>query len=191
MKNFFEILNENNIEIPEDKKDGLKKAVSENYKTISEFNNQKEKLDNANNLITELNGKITTLEKNDTDIEELQNKIRLYEEAETERTNKEKEARETEALKTRFNPLKGENAFINEGTEMWIFGEFKKALENEENKGKSDKEIYDSIVKDKDIYKNPNQRINIPGVGNIGGNKGDKAYMDSFYRDNPFYKNKE
>lgn len=52
MKNIEAILKDFGIEIPEDKKESFVKAVNENYKTINDWQNQKDK---ADNLQTQLN----------------------------------------------------------------------------------------------------------------------------------------
>ena len=54
MKNIFEIMKEYGLEVPEDKKKDFEKAVLENYKTVSDYDVQAEKLKTAE-------GKVTTL----------------------------------------------------------------------------------------------------------------------------------
>ena len=51
MKNIFEIMKEYGLEVQEDKKTAFEAAVLENYKTISDYNNQKAALDTANEKI--------------------------------------------------------------------------------------------------------------------------------------------
>ncbi len=190
MKDIFEILKENGVEVEEVKQKDIRKAFAENYKTINEFNEKTEALNGqlttANNTITDLKGKLEDAEK--VDVKALQDRIKAFEDAEDTRKKNEAAERETEALKSRFAPLKGENTFINEGTENWMFDEFRKAVGLEENKGKSDAAIYEAITKDKNIYTNPNRKLTTPPVGGSGNPKGDKAYMDNFYEGNPFYK---
>ena len=79
MKNIFEIMKEYGLEVPEDKRKDFEKAVLENYKTVSDYEVQSEKLKTAEGKVTtltesldkfkgvnvdELNNTITTL-KND------------------------------------------------------------------------------------------------------------------------------
>ena len=45
MQNYEKILEDLGIEIPEDKKADLKKKMSENYKTVADYNKQVEKKD--------------------------------------------------------------------------------------------------------------------------------------------------
>ena len=51
MKNIFEIMKEYGLEIPEDKKKDFEKAVLENYKIVTDYDNQTKKLDAANDTI--------------------------------------------------------------------------------------------------------------------------------------------
>lgn len=80
MKNIFEIMKEYGLEVPEDKKKEFEAAVLENYKTISDYNNQKTALDTANEKLKAaeetmegLNGKLA--EYKDVDVSELKQQI--------------------------------------------------------------------------------------------------------------------
>lgn len=194
MKDIIDILKDSGIEVAEDKTTDLRKAVAEHYKTINEFNKKLDKLGDyekqlstANDTITDLKGKLQNAEK--VDVEALQKQIADYEQAEQTRKQDEKAAKELQTLKERFAPLKGEHKYINEYTENAMFDEFKNALSLDENKGKSDSDIYATITKDKNIYENPNQRLVIPPV-RTNGKRTDSEYMTQFYADNPYYKEK-
>lgn len=171
MKDIFEILKGHGIEVPEDKVTEIRKSVSENYKTINEFNNKVDKLDGqlqtANNTITDLTNKVKDFEN--VDIKGLQDTIKKYEDDEKARKDADDKAKALQSLKDRFAPLRGDKKFLNEGTEQWIFSEFEKALSLDENKGKGDAEIFEAITKDKNIYENPNQKISTPPAGVQGG----------------------
>ena len=65
MKNIFEIMKEYGLEVPEDKKKDFEKAVLENYKTMTDYDNQAKKLDAAND----------TIKANDTAMKDLQGKL--------------------------------------------------------------------------------------------------------------------
>ena len=151
MKDIFDILKDNGIEVEESKHKDIRRAVSEHYKTINEFNSKVENLNGqlttANDTITDLKGKLENAEK--VDVKALQDRLKQFEDAEITRKQNEDKAKELEALKARFSPLKGDKTFLNEGTENWMFDEFSKALALEENKGKSDADIYEAITKDK------------------------------------------
>lgn len=65
MKNIFEIMKEYGLEVPEDKKKDFEKVVLENYKTMTDYDNQTKKLDAAND----------TIKANDTAMKDLQEKL--------------------------------------------------------------------------------------------------------------------
>ena len=65
MKNIFEIMKEYGLEVPEDKKKEFEKTVLENYKTMTDCDNQAKKLDAANE----------TIKANDTAMKDLQDKL--------------------------------------------------------------------------------------------------------------------
>ena len=54
MKNIFEIMKEYGLEVPEDKKKDFEKSVLENYKTISDYEVQSDKLKIAEEKVTTL-----------------------------------------------------------------------------------------------------------------------------------------
>ena len=167
MKDIFEILKDIGIEVPEEQHKDLRRSLNENYIVINEHNTKLEKVNNqlltANDTITDLKTQLEDATK--VDVKALQDKIKEFEDAEANRIQKENAAKELEALKSRFAPLKGDKKFLNEGTENWMFKEFKKAIALEENKGKSDESIFETITKDKNIYENPNQKYVNPPAG--------------------------
>ena len=65
MKNIFEIMKEYGVEVPEDKKKDFEKAVLENYKTVTDYDNQTKKLETAD----------ATIKANDTAMEELKKQL--------------------------------------------------------------------------------------------------------------------
>ena len=160
------------------------KAAVENNKSIKLANLadgkfvDKEKLERKITELEEAQATITKLKENSADVEQLKQTIADYEQKEQKRSEDEPAAKELEGIKTRFSSLKGENAFLNEGTEKWIFDEFKNAITLEENKGKSDADIYASITKDKNIYENPNSQIITPPAG--GGNPNKTEFKKFF-----------
>ena len=167
MKDIFEILKDIGIEVPEEQHKDLRRSLNENYIVINEHEKKTEKVNNqlstANDTITDLKAQLEDATK--VDVKALQDKIKEFEDAEADRIQKENAAKELEALKSRFAPLKGDKKFLNEGTENWMFEEFKKAIALEENKGKSDESIFEAITKDKNIYENPNQKYVNPPAG--------------------------
>lgn len=170
MKNIENILRDLGIEIPADKKEAFDKEVKENYKTISEVEKIKSKNDELttqlaekDNSIKDLNEKIKGYDGKETDMKALQDKVAEYEQKERERLENEKKQKEETELKTRFDSLLGDNKWKHSDIENGRFIAFKDALNNADNKGKGDKEIFESITKDLDCFVNPQQeKINLP-----------------------------
>lgn len=81
----------------------------------------------------------------------------------TEFAEAEKRKVEETALRERFAKAKGEREFLNSYTEEGIVQEFKKALNSDENKGKSDSDILNDLVSNRnDVFANPHKPSNIP-----------------------------
>ena len=159
--------------IEADKNIKLANLADGKYVDKDKLDKKSNELTEAQNTITKLNGEIETLKTNGADVEKLKQTIADYEAKEQKRADDEKAFKETEALKARFSPLKGENKILNEGTESWMFSEFRNALSLDENKGKSDADIYAAITKDKNIYENPNGKFINPPAGGGNGTKSD------------------
>lgn len=77
MKNIIEILKESNIELTKEQEESITKLVNENYKTIAEFDKQKDKLSLAENNAKDIQTKFDDFKKNydGVDVEELRKKI--------------------------------------------------------------------------------------------------------------------
>ena len=78
MKNIFESMKEYGLEVPEDKKKDFEKAVLENYKTQTDYDNQTKKLDAANE----------TVKANDTAMKDLQTQLDGFKDVDVTRLNK-------------------------------------------------------------------------------------------------------
>lgn len=65
MKNIFEIMKEYGLEVPEEKRKDFEKMVLENYKTVTDYDNQTKKLETAD----------ATIKANDTAISELKKQL--------------------------------------------------------------------------------------------------------------------
>ena len=90
MKNIIEILKESNIELTKEQEDSATKLVNENYKTIAEFDKQKEKLSLAENNAKEIQTKFDKFKESydGVDVEELRKKINtLTNDIETQKTS--------------------------------------------------------------------------------------------------------
>ena len=77
MKNIIEILKESNIELTKEQEESVTKLVNDNYKTIAEFDKQKEKLSLAESNAKDIQTKFDKFKESydGVDVEELRKKI--------------------------------------------------------------------------------------------------------------------
>lgn len=132
------------------------KAESEKLKTA---------LAEKDNSITELNEKIKAFDGESDALNELQEKVANYEKEKADREAAEQQAKLDAELKARFDAIKGEQKFSHELIEKGRFEDFKKALQDEQFKGKGDSDIFGAIVKPEDLANPQRQTVTMPGGG--------------------------
>lgn len=137
-----------------------------------EINDSKAKLDELQvkltekeNAITELSEKAKSLDGTELKLKELNDQVAVYEKEKSDREETEKQAKLDSELKTRFDAIKGENKFSHELIENGRFQDFKKALLDEQFKGKGDSDIFSAIVKPEDLVNPQRQTVTMPGGG--------------------------
>lgn len=136
MQNYEKILEDLGIEIPEDKKADLKKKMSENYKTVADYNKQAEKKDEYKTSLDEVQSKLADLEKEDVD--GLKTKITtLTQELADEKEARAKEAKQTE-LRDKVKDFLSDKKFVNAITEDSIRSQMIQKLEEENGKNAED-----------------------------------------------------
>lgn len=151
--------------IPEITDEQLNKLMDMNSTDIGkakgDYDKIKGDLDKANEDIEKYQNKITELETAATNGEDFKKKFEeLKQEIEDEKAEakrKADEAAEEAALSERFKTVVGENKWRDELTEKAIYSEFKNALKEEGNKGKGDKDILESLTKDKGYFSDPSK----------------------------------
>ena len=90
MKNIIEILKESNIELTKEQEESVTKLVNDNYKTIAEFDKQKDKLSLAENNAKDIQKKFDKFKESydGVDVEELRKKINtLTNDIDTQKTS--------------------------------------------------------------------------------------------------------
>ena len=119
MKNIFEIMKEYGLEVPPEKKKDFEKAVLENYKTVSDYDAQKEKLDAATEVAKANDKTIEELKKEiegfkGVDVSALNAKIKELEDSKKQLENdyntKLADRDFNDALKESITAAKGKNA---------------------------------------------------------------------------------
>ena len=134
-----------------------------------ELETVKADLEKANGTLKEYETTIADLKKSAEGNEDFKKKFEELEQriadekAEAEKKAK-AEAEEAE-YSNRFKTVVGEQKWRDELTEKAVYAEFKTALQDEANKGKGDKDILETLTKDRNYWENPNQPANMAGMG--------------------------
>lgn len=152
----------------------VEKAKAKQVKDIEqERDNLKGKLDEANSKNEELKGQIKDkdetikgLEESVGNEEEMKAQIEAYKEKEKKAEEERKQEQIEEGLKARFENVTDGAEFVNEFTKEGAYNNFKEALDNPENKGKGDKEIYQALMKGNEGWlKQPQNFPDMSGMG--------------------------
>lgn len=142
----------------------VEKEKAKTTEAVAKLEESKSKISEYETKINELQTSSGDAEKFKTELETLQKKISDEKEAAEKAA---REAKEHEEFQNRFNSVVGDQKWRDELTGNAVFNEFRKALGDETNKGKGDKDILDSLVKDKNYFDNPNKPGDMPGMGNV------------------------
>ena len=178
MKDFLE-----NLEIGEDKiklsKEEIKSILAEHGKSVkTETEKVEEKynkdIESYKNTIDDLKEKIEKAPKSD-EIENLKQTIADMEAKEQQRIANEKAKKDDEILTNNIIEAFGDKQFINDYTKNAIINDIKTALKDANNGGKSAKDLFEEITKDKsDIFANPNKMPDMEGMGDSEDNNNKK-----------------
>jgi len=148
MKNILTILKEAGIEIPEDKKVTIEKAVLENYKTVADYNNVAAKRDGYKESLDDVQNKLGKFK--DVNLDELQGQITTL----TDDLKAEKEARAADARKVELEKsvetFLADKQFVNAITATSIKDKLTEELDKDTAKGKSIEDLFKGLVTDAD-----------------------------------------
>ena len=178
---------------PEATDDQISALLDINSKDIGKH---KTAAETASNDLKKANDTIKELEKNAKDTDALQKTIDSYKAAEEKRQADAKAAAERAEHLSRFDKAHEATAkgrkWLNDFTREGIFSQFEKALTDDTNKGKSDVEIYSSLVNDDKGVKaglfEAQASSSGGGIPGMGGNPGgDSAWLQNRYKGNPFF----
>lgn len=156
-----------NLEIGEEKlklsKEDIKGILAESGKVV---NTETEKLkDEYKSTIDELKEKIKNAPSSE-ELENLKNTIADMEAKEEKRLADEKAKKDDEILTNNILQAFGDKQFINDYTKNAIIADIKAGLKDSNNGGKSAKDLFEEITKDKsDIFANPNKIPDMEGMG--------------------------
>lgn len=140
------------------------------YVAKGKLTEQIDKTKELKDTIDSLEKEIGELKKTDPaklqeTIDDLQDKLK-------KRTEADEQAKKAKALADRFSAVSGEKKFVNDFTKSGVLSEFKEALENKDNEGKSDKEIFEGLIKDREgIFSSSNPPADMSGTEPIDSDK--------------------
>lgn len=145
------------------------KSFFDNSKDKELINQLQEENNTLRTDLTDFKEKVKDLEKNKGNTEEMQTKITELEkelQIKDEQYAKEKEERQINEI---ISDVFADKKFVNDVTKQGYFEKLKTAILDENNKGKSAKELFENMTKDVDnIFINEQQeKIIIPAVGNV------------------------
>ena len=183
-------------------RDDIKKhfpdATDEQISALLDINSKdigkhKTAAETAHNELKSAKDAIAELEKNAKDAAALQKTIDDYKAADEKRQAEAKATAERTERLSRFDKAHAEAAkdrkWLNDFTRDGIFAQFEQALADDGNKGKSDVQIYTSLINDEKGVKQGLFEAQVNGsMSGMGGNpSGDAAWLQQKYKGNPFF----
>ena len=179
-----------NLELGESKlklsKEEIKSILAEHGKSIKVETEKieakyKKDIDTYKATIDDLKGQIEKSPKSD-EMENLKKQIADYEQKENDRVAKETAEKEEKALNANILNVFGEKKFTSEYAKKGLMDDIKAELGKEENRGKGIQEIFNELTKDRtDIFANPNQIKDMPGMGDMDTSISKEAFDKMSY----------
>ncbi len=156
MQNIEQILQELEIEVPESKKDDLKKKMLENYRTVADYNKQVFKADDYKKSLDSVQKQLAGFEG--VDVDDLKGQIQtLNKQLADEKAGRAADARKIEVEKqvSEFLASTDEKGakqyeFMNGITEEYYKKALMEELDKDSAKGKSISDIFNGMITDKD-----------------------------------------
>lgn len=146
----------------------LEKEVIE--KIMAEYGKNVQDLKEKNNDLKEQNktyeDKIEELSSKTNNAEKIQEELDNLKKSIAEENAKKEQEEKDRVLTKNIEEAFGDKKFINEYTKNAILNEVKAQLNEKENIGKSAKEVFESLIKDKtDIFESDNKQLDMSGMG--------------------------
>ena len=146
-------------------KETIDTIMAEHGKLITEAKEKTQDLENKvkdyESKIEELSSKAETNTKGQEELDNLKKSI-------AENEAKAKAKAEDDALTKNITSAFGDKKFVNEYTKNAIISDIKTALKDSNNAGKSVKDLFEELTKDKEgIFDNPNKGVSTPPTGDV------------------------
>ena len=146
-------------------KETIDTIMAEHGKLITEA---KEKTQELENKVKEYESKIGELSSKAEDNTKVQEELDNLKKSIAENEAKAKAKAEDDALTKNITSVFGDKKFVNEYTKNAIISDIKTALKDSNNAGKSAKDLFEELTKDKDgIFSNPNPGVSTPPTGDV------------------------
>lgn len=146
-------------------KETIDTIMAEHGKLITEA---KEKTQNLENKVKEYETKIGELSSKAEDNTKVQEELDNLKKSIAENEAKAKAKAEDDALTKNITSAFGDKKFVNEYTKNAIISDIKTALKDSNNAGKSAKDLFEELTKDKEgIFDNPNKGVSTPPTGDV------------------------
>ena len=128
----------------------------------------KEKTQELENKVKEYEAKIGELSSKAEDNTKVQEELDNLKKSIAENEAKAKAKAEDDALTKNITSAFGDKKFVNEYTKNAIISDIKTALKDSNNAGKSAKDLFEELTKDKEgIFDNPNKGVSTPPTGDV------------------------
>lgn len=146
-------------------KETIDTICAEHGKLITEAKEKTQELENKvkdyETKIGELSSKAETNTKVQEELDNLKKSI-------AENEAKAKAKAEDEILTKNITSAFGDKKFVNDYTKNAIVNDIKTALKDSNNAGKSAKDLFEELTKDKEgIFDNPNKGVSTPPTGDV------------------------
>lgn len=146
-------------------KETIDTIMAEHGKLITEAKEKTQDLENKvkdyESKIGELSSKAETNTKVQEELDNLKKSI-------AENEAKAKAKAEDEILTKNITSAFGDKKFVNDYTKNAIVNDIKTALKDSNNAGKSAKDLFEELTKDKEgIFDNPNKGVSTPPTGDV------------------------
>ena len=146
-------------------KETIDTIMAEHGKLITEA---KEKTQELENKVKDYETKIGELSSKAEDNTKVQEELDNLKKSIAENEAKAKAKAEDDALTKNITSAFGDKKFVNEYTKNAIISDIKTALKDSNNAGKSAKDLFEELTKDKEgIFDNPNKGVSTPPTGDV------------------------
>lgn len=146
-------------------KETINTIMAEHGRIITET---KEKAQSLEEKVKEYEAKIGELSSKAETNTKVQEELDNLKKSIAENEAKAKAKAEDDALTKNITSAFGDKKFVNDYTKNAIISDIKVALKDSNNSGKSAKDLFEELTKDKEgIFSNPNPGVSTPATGDV------------------------